>query len=129
MGYRLTEDLSDLICALATATTVVKWFEYSSTALRYGLETFYDRPRSKITVLPYRPSSFRFGWGWVRMIQNGLWLSVLSVENLIKKICSVPGVSNRTPEMKTDCYSYSRQPDKESMTTGSGARWAVNAVF
>lgn len=85
MGYRLTEDLSDLICALATATTVVKWFEYSSTALRYGLETFYDRPRSKITVLPYRPSSFRFGWGWVRMIQNGLWLSVLSVENLIKK--------------------------------------------
>lgn len=25
MGYRLIEDLSDLICALATATTVVKW--------------------------------------------------------------------------------------------------------
>lgn len=67
MGYRLIEDLSDLICALVTATTVVKWFE-SSMALRYGLETFHDRPRSKITVLTYQPSSFRFGWGWVRMI-------------------------------------------------------------
>lgn len=65
MGYRLIEDLSDLICALATAATVVKWFECSSTALRYGLETFYDRPNPRLLYYPTsRPPSDSDGAGF-----------------------------------------------------------------